>query len=136
MCDSMKSVDFEHFSGCSSYVCRPNEARAVPSKVQRPCVGARIEQASQYAGLWIEAGEVRTFVAIACETCQRKIGLDGKAAVFLRLGVFDFKGQWIELLRHLAVFASRIRPLPNESPKRSLHQVVPFACLIDCRALD
>ena len=66
--------------------CGPSASKCSPN------VGARIEKADNLAGHGIEAGNVRSLVAIAVSTSQGQIAFNGLAAVFFGADVVNLKG--------------------------------------------
>jgi len=83
---------------------------AVPFKMVRPGVEARVEQASKFAVHRIEPRKVRAFVEIASHTCQREVRLLGLTAMLLGNDVVDLEWDFRESFGESAVFASATGP--------------------------
>lgn len=86
-----------------------------------PGITARMEQSSEFAGRWIDAGEVRPLAKIAAKPRQRQIGFLASAAVLPSHDVFDVHAARVKFLRQAAVFAPLARSLAHESLERALH---------------
>lgn len=111
----------QHGDGDAANRSAAAENGAVPAEVPAPFVAARVEERSQLTGARVQSGEVRTLVGIAPKSAQREIASDGGPTVFPRDDVVDLKWDPVVILRHLAVFAATVCPLPNLPDKGCIH---------------
>jgi hypothetical protein len=51
-------------NGNSSNGCERQDLRTLPGEVAAPLVGSRVKEPGEFSGVWIDAGNVRTFVPI------------------------------------------------------------------------
>lgn len=107
--------------------CRPtnrrpaNQVDATPLEVIMPVMTPRMEQLGHRPRFRIDACQIRTFVKIAINTCERQIVEIVSATVFPGDNVFDVEfSEWGIILMKLAVFTAMASPLPDVS----------FYCLI------
>src|ERR1039457_6313943 len=88
-----------------------------------PIIQARMKQARQLFGLWVQAGKVCALVQIAVMTGEREIIRRIFAAVLPRNDVFDVKAQQLEILTQSAILATIFRALPDELSQLGGHQL-------------
>ena len=84
-----------------------------------PNILARMEETAHFAGVGIDAREVRAFVQIAARTGKGEVFQDRGSAVLPRDDVLDVEGHQRLILMHSAVFAAVARTLFDELPKRA-----------------
>lgn len=78
-----------------------------------PDIRSRMKQANQLASFGVDAGNVRTFVAIAVETGEGEILADGGSSVLARNDVIDPKGQPVLRMRNAAILTAVPGPVPD-----------------------
>ena len=93
-----------------------------------------MEQPCEFTRLWIPAAQVCPLVIIAGKARQGQIVRLIGVMVFLGNDMFGLKGQFIELLFHMAVFAAVARAFPNQPSQGGVHPDQEDAR--DRRALD
>ncbi len=110
----MSSVDLQQSNRRSPFVRRAGQHWAIPDKVVVPIVDSWIEQKGFVTGLGINSGDIWPFVIVALKTRKAQILLDGVPVHLLGNDMVDLKRCRVEVLRHLAVFASVPRSLPYD----------------------
>lgn len=108
-----------------------------------PNVLTRMKQRNHGARVWIDAGEIGSFICIAPVACKRETGEIVRAAMLFRHDVFNVEtNQWRCQLGNAAIFATVQGPIPNEitnsllqsgSPSR---EDAPGLCLHDGYDVD
>jgi hypothetical protein len=81
-----------------------------------------MEQSRYLASERINPREVWTLVPVAQKTRKGEIARHGLAAVRRCNDVVNLKTEHIERLGHLAIFASRLRTVPDEFCEFSIHE--------------
>jgi uncharacterized protein YbaA (DUF1428 family) len=81
--------------------------------VFRPDIAAGMEQANDFACLWIKAGNVRSLEPITVDASEGEITENGWSAVLQRDNVIDLKWCRMQRRRQSTVFATSFRSLPN-----------------------
>ncbi len=87
-----------------------------------PCVPPGMKQPRRLACSRIDSGEIRTLVPIAEKTGKCKIARYTLFTMNSGDNVIDLTCKTVVCLRHLAVFASHLRTLPNECSQCSMHE--------------
>ncbi len=65
--NTMIEIDLQDADGGTTLRRQPHQHRPIPAEMTRPLMRAGIEQRNDFSGLGIDAGDVRPFVAVACE---------------------------------------------------------------------
>jgi hypothetical protein len=87
-----------------------------------PDVPARVEERSDLSGVRIEPRDIRPLEQITMYTCECEIRGVITAAVLFGNEVFDMECRLIMLLPKPAILATLSGPLPDEIPRRCVHQ--------------
>ena len=96
---------------------------SLESKVILPSLLARVEQLSNRAGKWVNAGQVGAFVEIAVDAGEAEIGCVIGAAVLARTDVLEVEGgERGVILMQVAILAAVGRPLAHEGSRRLRHK--------------
>jgi len=72
-----------------------------------------MEQANDVVAVGVNAGNVRTFEAIAMNASKGEVFKGGGSAVLASNNVIDLKRRWVKCRWQLAVFTARSCSLPN-----------------------
>src|SRR5262249_7466459 len=86
-----------------------------------PLMAAGIEEPRALAGLGIDAGEVRAFMVVIGEACEREIAGDAPTAMLFGGDMIDFKLGFVVDLRHPAVFTTFVSAFPDQLDKSEVH---------------
>ena len=113
MSDAMVAVNLQEGNGRPTDVSHSDEHGAIPAEVIIPIVRPPIKEKCLLASCWIYRSNVGTLVVIAFETREREILRLRNAIHLLRDDMIHFKRGRIKILRNLAIFACRVRTLPN-----------------------
>ncbi len=65
--NTMIEIVLQDADGGTTVRRQPHQHRPIPAEMTRPLMTAGIEQRNDFSGLGIDAGDVRPFVAVACE---------------------------------------------------------------------
>src|SRR5438067_13776612 len=101
-------------------VARPAAVR--PTKVSAPVLFPWVKERGYAPGLWVDAREVGTLVAVVKKTSQRQVFGTGGAFMTCRDNMVDLKSDCIVFLRHQTILAARLGPYPDLSFKAPLHE--------------
>jgi hypothetical protein len=82
-----------------------------------------MEKPDDAAPLRIDSGEISSFMAVAAEAGERKVGEVIAAAMLPRNDMVDLETQLGETFRKLAVLASETRTPPNPRLEAGVHAV-------------
>src|SRR5947209_15658744 len=93
----------------------------MPTEMVVPVMAAGIKKPDLLTRLRVYAGQVRALVAVTREASQRKIAFDPSTTVLLSDYVLNLKGKFVELLWHLAIFATAVCPVPDVLLKGRRH---------------
>jgi hypothetical protein len=86
-----------------------------------PNIDARVEEPDNLTSCGIEAGYVRSFVAIAVSTSQRQVVFNSLAPVLLGTDVVNLKRQRKRGLREATVLATVSRSFPDRPRELLVH---------------
>jgi hypothetical protein len=100
-------VDAQHVDGDAANWRSPDQPGLLPSKVFRPIVPARMKQPDKPPGIWIEARDVRTLVAVAIEAGKGEVFIRGSPTVFLRNNVVELEREFRKGGGKLALLAAQ-----------------------------
>ncbi len=109
--------------------CCPADGRssdedwALPTKVTRPLVTARVEKPDLLATARIDAGQVGTFVVVVRQASEGQIGGDCVAAMLFGYDMVDLKASRGESLRQPAILTGVACASPHENRKGLIHSV-------------
>lgn len=94
----------------------------LPAKVGIPFVAAGMEERHKFAGIGINARQVRTLAEITAVAGQCQIGVAVGSPVLLGHNVLDMVCQVAVLLGQKAIFATIHRPTPDEVARGGVHR--------------
>lgn len=97
------------------------QANAFSTEMLVPTVAPWMKQSREQARKRIDAGDIRSLVAIAVAACERKITFARLAAVLGGNDVIDLKAKPPRGLRHSTIFADVRRPLADEAIEICVH---------------
>lgn len=112
-----------------------DDAGAIDLEMASPIVSAWVEERNEYAILRIDAGEVRSLVAMTMDAGKRKIFEVVAAQMLPCADVLDVVPRLRMRLWKSARLASFPGPLPDEGTNRGIHQVASWLARYR-RALD
>jgi hypothetical protein len=87
----------------------------------RPLMAARVEKPDDPSGARITPRDVRPLMVVAGEAGERQVLGRSQSAVLAREDVVNLKGEFIVLLRHLAVLADAPGAPPDQTFEAKVH---------------
>src|SRR3972149_7384713 len=125
--DSFGLVDAQKLNGGDADGCFATQYGAFPNEMIVPRAGPRIEKGHHRVGTRRVAGDVGAFVDVAPRAGPAKVFGRRWAAMFLGADMVCFVRQYGATLRHAAILAAILRPLPNFATQLVIHgEFAPF----------
>ena len=115
MLDSFGKIDSQDLNGRATDGRQTDQHWSVPCKMLRPSVFSRIEQRVQCVAVGIVARDVGPFVAVARQAGPCQIHRCREPRMLFRSDVIQLEGLHIELIPHLAVFATTASSVPDQA---------------------
>jgi hypothetical protein len=122
-CDEICFVDREHLNRGEADVGLGGQNGAVPFEMFAPTIISRVKKTDDIAGRRVPPGNVRPFMPVAVETCERKVVCISEAAVLSGNDVINVKWQWVSRGGQVAVFATAPCPPPDLPRKFGIHDL-------------
>ena len=122
-CDEICFVDREHLNRDEADLGLAGQCGAVPFEMFAPTIASWVEKTDDIASRRVPPGNVRAFMPVAVETCERKVINSSEAAVLSGNDVIDVKWQRVSRCRQVAVFAAAPCLLPDLSRKFGIHDL-------------
>jgi hypothetical protein len=127
----LRIIDAEYLNRCPANRRPADQQRPCPLKTALPMVSAGVEQLHELARLRVDTCEIWPLEAITIKARQTSVLRDHRAAVFPGDDVVNLEGKQGLRLCQLAVFAPRVRPLPDKLDERLFHPALSVRAFSD-----
>lgn len=135
----MGQIDFQNGNRCAPDRSPAFKKRAVPQKVLPPPVAAWMKKRDNALGETVTSRDVRPFMVVAREACQRQVLGSSQPSVLTRQDVINLKREFVVLLRQPAILTGSLSAPPDQTFETNIHRdgkVAPRVFLRALRAFD